>query len=59
LIKKPEEIQAPSELRTQSTTEILLMRIFLLEPLEGSSKGIGEIRRRSSNENVDAQESSQ
>ena len=59
LIKKPEEIQAPSELRTQSTTERLLMHIFWLEPIEGSSRGIGERRRSSVTENVEVQESSQ
>jgi hypothetical protein len=59
LIKKPKEIQAPSELHTHSSVEKLLMRIVRLEPVEGSSRGIGERRRRSGDENVDDQESSQ
>jgi hypothetical protein len=42
LIKKPEEIQVPNELCTQSAAERLLMRVVQLEPVEGSSMGIGE-----------------
>jgi hypothetical protein len=58
LIKKPEEIQAPSEPRTQSVAERLLMRVVRLEPVEGSSMGIGERMRRSGDENMNVQESS-
>jgi hypothetical protein len=47
LIKKPEETQAPSEPHTQSAAERLLMHVVQLEPVEGSSRGIGERRRRS------------
>jgi hypothetical protein len=35
------------------------MRIFWLEPIEGSSRGISERRRRSVTENVEVQKSSQ
>jgi hypothetical protein len=59
LIKKPEEIQAPSEPRTQSAAERLLMHVVWLEPVEGSSMGIGERWRKSGDENVNVQELSQ
>jgi hypothetical protein len=58
LIKKLEDIQAPNEPCTQSAAERLLMRVVRVEPIEGSSRGIGERWRRSSDENMDAQESS-
>jgi hypothetical protein len=59
LIKKPEETQAPSELRTQSVAKKLCMHVVRIEPIEGSSRGVSERRRRSGTKNVEVQESSQ
>jgi hypothetical protein len=56
LIKKPEETQDPSEPCTQSVAEKLLMHVVHLEPVEVSSRGISERRRRSVTKNVEVQE---
>jgi hypothetical protein len=59
LIKKPKDTQAPNEPSTQFVVERLLMHVARLEPVEGSSKEIGESQRRSGDENMEVQEASQ